>query len=90
MLRMITMPALAVTLLVSGCVVVDPGQPRYAYGGGGYYSAYGGGAYYAAPPVRFFGPTYYAPPPPRVIVVRERPYRSKSYRRSHGQGADGH
>ena len=81
MLRMITMPALAVTLLVSGCVVVDPGQPRYAYGGG---------AYYAAPPVRFFGPTYYAPPPPRVIVVRERPYRSKSYRRSHGQGVDGH
>lgn len=85
MFKILKMTALVSTLLVSGCVVVDPSRTGYVYGGGGYY---GGAAYYSAPPVRVYRPVYYAPPP-RVIVVRERPYRSNSYRRSYRQGQYG-
>jgi hypothetical protein len=90
MQKMLKLSALAAIVLTSGCVAVGPGQPRYAYGVGGYYS---GATLYVPPPVRVYRPVYYSPPPTRVIVVRDRPYRSKPYHRPyhrpHGQGKNG-
>jgi hypothetical protein len=84
--NMLKLSAFAAIILTSGCVAVGPGQPRYTYGGGGYYS---GATFYAPPPVRVYRPVYYSPPPTRVIVVRDRPYRSKPYRWPYGQGKGG-
>lgn len=89
--KMLKLSAFAAIVLTSGCVAVGPGQPRYAtYGAAGYY---GGATFYTPPPVRVYRPVYYSPPPTRVIVVRDRPYRSKPYHRPHdrphGQGKNG-
>ena len=84
--NVLKLSAFAAIILTSGCVTVVPGQPRYTYGGGGYYS---GATFYAPPPVRIYSPVYYSSPPTRVIVVRDRSYRSKSYRRPYGQGNGG-
>jgi hypothetical protein len=85
--NMLKLSALVAIVLTSGCVAVGPGQPRYSYGGGPYY---GGVSVYVPPPVRVYSPVFYSPPPPtRVIVVRDQPYRSKPYRRWHGQGNHG-
>ncbi len=85
--KMLKLSAFAAIVLTSGCVAVGPSQPGYAYGGGGYY---GGATFYVPPPVRVYRPVYYSPPPARVIVVRDRPYRSKPYHRPYhrpyGQG----